>query len=99
MMAVRTAATQLGYVLGATVGGVLIAGTGYAMLGFVLAAGMAVSALLVLRVDDPLERRAGPTPPRLGLAPRSGPRTRRGRSSNTRRHSVPSRTRSSVGSP
>lgn len=66
MMAVRTAATQLGYLLGATVGGALIAGAGYSMLGFVLAAGMAVSALLVLRVDDPLERRAGPAPPRLG---------------------------------
>jgi predicted MFS family arabinose efflux permease len=57
MMAARTAATQLGYLLGAAVGGVLIAGTGYRTLGFVLAAGMAVSALLVLRVDDPRERR------------------------------------------
>ena len=62
MMAVRTAVTQLGYLLGATVGGALIAGAGYATLGFVLAAGMAASALLVLRVNDPLERRAGPTP-------------------------------------
>ncbi len=35
-------------------------------LGFVLAAGMAVSAVLVLRVDDPLEGRAGPVPARSG---------------------------------
>ncbi len=64
MMAARTAATQLGYLLGAAVGGVLIAGTGYRTLGFVLAAGMAVSALLVLRVDDPRERR-GPQQGRI----------------------------------
>ena len=66
MMAARTAATQLGYLLGAAVGGALIAGAGYAALGFVLAAGMAVSAVLVLRVDDPLEGRAGPAPARSG---------------------------------
>jgi len=65
MMAARTAATQLGYLLGAAVGGALIAGAGYGTLGFVLAAGMAVSAVLVLRVDDPLERRADPAPARL----------------------------------
>ena len=53
MMAARTAATQLGYLLGATVGGLLLAGAGYAALGLVLSAGMAVSASLVLRVDDP----------------------------------------------
>ena len=58
MMAARTAATQLGYLLGAIVGGALVAGAGYAVLGFVLAAGMATSALLVLRVDDPLAPRA-----------------------------------------
>jgi predicted MFS family arabinose efflux permease len=59
MMAARTAATQLGYLLGAAVGGALIAWAGYETLGFALAAGMAISAVLVLRVDDPLERRAG----------------------------------------
>jgi len=58
MMAARTGATQLGYLLGAAVGGALIAGAGYGTLGFALAAGMAVSALVVLRVDDPLEGRA-----------------------------------------
>lgn len=55
MMAARTAATQLGYLLGAVIGGVVVAGAGYETLGIVLAIGMAASALLVLRVDDPLE--------------------------------------------
>ena len=64
MMAARTAATQLGYLLGAAVGGALIATAGYGTLGLMLAAGMAVSAVLVLRVEDPLERRAGPAPAR-----------------------------------
>ena len=52
MMAARTAATQLGYLLGAVVGGALISHGGYGMLGIVLAIGMAGSALLILRVDD-----------------------------------------------
>lgn len=58
MMATRTAATQLGYLVGAVVGGAVIAASGYAALGVVLAVGMLGSALLVLRVDDPgrLER-------------------------------------------
>jgi len=56
MMAARTGATQLGYLLGAAVGGVVIAAAGYRALSFVLAAGMAASALLVLRVRDPLRR-------------------------------------------
>jgi predicted MFS family arabinose efflux permease len=60
MMAARTAATQLGYGLGAAVGGAVISGAGYGTLGVVLAAGMAASAVLVLRVDDPRERRARP---------------------------------------
>lgn len=50
MMATRTAATQFGYLLGALVGGAVIATAGYTALGFVLAAGMVVSALLMLRV-------------------------------------------------
>jgi predicted MFS family arabinose efflux permease len=56
MMAARTAATQIGYLLGAIIGGAVIAGPGYATLGFVLAAGMVVSAWLILGVRDPLER-------------------------------------------
>jgi predicted MFS family arabinose efflux permease len=53
MMAIRTAVTQLGYLLGAVVGGTVIAAGGYGALGGVLSAGMAGSALLVLRVRDP----------------------------------------------
>jgi predicted MFS family arabinose efflux permease len=57
MMAARTAATQLGYMLGAVIGGAVIAGPGYGTLGVVLAFGMGMSALLILRVDDPAEAR------------------------------------------
>jgi predicted MFS family arabinose efflux permease len=55
MMAARTATTQLGYLVGALLGGALIAGPGYAALGGVLAGGMVLSAWLVHRVDDPAE--------------------------------------------
>lgn len=58
MMAARTAATQLGYLLGAVIGGAVIASAGFGALGVVLAVGMAGSAVLILRVDDPLERRS-----------------------------------------
>ena len=60
MMAARTAATQLGYLLGAVIGGAVIAGAGYPTLGILLGAGMAASAWLVLRVDDPREAAALP---------------------------------------
>lgn len=53
MMAARTATTQLGYLVGAVLGGALIAGPGYGALGVALAAGMVLSAWLVHRVDDP----------------------------------------------
>jgi predicted MFS family arabinose efflux permease len=56
MMAARTAATQLGYLMGAVIGGAVIAGPGYGALGGVLAVGMVVSAVLVMRVHDPLDR-------------------------------------------
>ena len=51
MMAARTAATQSGYLLGALIGGAVIAGPGYGALGLVLAAIMAASAWLARRVD------------------------------------------------
>jgi predicted MFS family arabinose efflux permease len=60
MMAARTAANQLGYLLGAVVGGTVIAVAGFGALGVVLAATMAVSALLMLRVDDPRETAGRP---------------------------------------
>lgn len=59
MMAARTAATQLGYLLGAVIGGAVLAGPGYGTLGVVLAVAMVASALLVLRVDDPLHATTG----------------------------------------
>ena len=52
MMAARTGATQLGYLIGAIVGGAVIAVSGYGALSIVLSAGMAASAFLVLRVRD-----------------------------------------------
>ena len=63
MMAARTAATQLGYVIGALVGGAVISHGGYGTLGIVLALGMAASGLLILGVDDRLGDRR-PAPPR-----------------------------------
>lgn len=53
MMSARTAATQSGYLVGAVVGGVVIAGPGYRALGGVLAVIMASSAWLVHRVAEP----------------------------------------------
>lgn len=61
MMAARTAAIQLGYLLGAVIGSAVIPGAGYGTLGVVLALGIGVSALLILRVDDPLAATTGPT--------------------------------------
>jgi len=46
-------ANQIGYLVGALVGGTVIAVAGYGAFGVVLAAVMSVSALLILRVDDP----------------------------------------------
>jgi predicted MFS family arabinose efflux permease len=53
MMGARTAGAQLGYTVGAAVGGLVLALADFAVLGLVLSAGMAASALLVLRVSDP----------------------------------------------
>jgi predicted MFS family arabinose efflux permease len=53
MAGARTAVTQLGYFVGAAAGGAVIAVSGYAALGIALGVGMALSALLVLRVWEP----------------------------------------------
>jgi predicted MFS family arabinose efflux permease len=53
MMAARTASAQLGYMIGAAFGGAVLAIADFGTLAFVLLVGMALSALLVLRVDDP----------------------------------------------
>ena len=57
MMAARTVSAQLGYMIGAVAGGVVLAIAGFGTLGLVLFAGMAFSALLVARVSDPAHRR------------------------------------------
>lgn len=53
MMAGRTASAQLGYMLGAAGGGLVLALADFGTLGFVLFAGMACSAALIVRVRDP----------------------------------------------
>jgi len=70
MMAARTAANQIGYLLGALIGGTVITIAGYRAFGIVLAAGMATSALLMLRVHDPASRarRVGSAATRAGTA-------------------------------
>jgi len=55
MAGARTAVTQLGYLLGAAGGGAVIAVSGYAALGLALGVGMALSAVLVLRVWEPAQ--------------------------------------------
>jgi predicted MFS family arabinose efflux permease len=57
MMAARTVSAQLGYMVGAVAGGVVLAVAGFGTLGLVLFAGMAVSAVLVARVSDPTHPR------------------------------------------
>ena len=53
MMGARTASAQLGYLIGAVVGGAVLAVADFAALGVVLFAGMALSAFLLSRVSDP----------------------------------------------
>lgn len=53
MMAGRTASAQLGYMLGAAGGGLVLAVADFGTLGFVLCTGMACSAALIVRVRDP----------------------------------------------
>jgi predicted MFS family arabinose efflux permease len=52
MMAARTASAQLGYMIGAAAGGIVLAVAGFGALGWMLFAGMTLSALLVSRVRD-----------------------------------------------
>ena len=53
MMAARTTSAQLGYTVGALLGGLVLAVAGFGALGFVLLIGMAFSALLIARVKEP----------------------------------------------
>ena len=59
MMGARTASAQLGYMIGAAGGGLVLALADFATLGFVLFAGMAFAAYLLSRVTDPYARRRG----------------------------------------
>jgi predicted MFS family arabinose efflux permease len=52
MMAARTTSSQLGYMVGAVLGGVVLALSGFDALGWILLAGMALSALLISRVGE-----------------------------------------------
>ncbi len=52
MMAARTVSAQLGYMIGAVAGGIVLAVAGFGALGWMLFAGMTLSALLVGRVRD-----------------------------------------------
>ncbi len=56
VMGARTASAQLGYMVGAAGGGLVLAIGGFGTLGFVLFAGMAFSALLLSRVGAPTAR-------------------------------------------
>ena len=58
MMGARTASAQLGYMIGAAGGGLVIALWGFGALGFVLFAGMAIAAFLLSRVRDPWAERS-----------------------------------------
>lgn len=53
MMAARTTSAQLGYTIGAMLGGLVLAVADFGVLGFVLLVGMAFSALLIARVEEP----------------------------------------------
>jgi DHA1 family bicyclomycin/chloramphenicol resistance-like MFS transporter len=53
MMGARTSAAQLGYMVGAAGGGLVLALWGFGALGFLLFAGMACSGLLLAGVHDP----------------------------------------------
>ena len=53
MMAARTASAQFGYMVGAMLGGIVLAVADFGTLGFVLLGGLGLSALLVLRVHEP----------------------------------------------
>lgn len=74
IMAARTAITQLGYLIGAIVGGAVLTALGWQAFALALLAGMALSAAVVLGVADPSEgatRRGHGTQP-AGVDERSG---------------------------
>lgn len=65
MMGARTASAQLGYMIGAAGGGLVLAMADFGTLGFVLFAGMAFAAWLLSQVGDPKARRRAAVRERL----------------------------------
>jgi predicted MFS family arabinose efflux permease len=63
MMAARTASAQFGYMVGALLGGIVLAVSGFGSLGFFLLGGIALSGLLILRVEEPERPQARPARP------------------------------------
>jgi predicted MFS family arabinose efflux permease len=63
IMTAQAAVTQLGYLIGAVTGATTLGAWGYAALGLVLGGASLVSAVLITRVVDPLQR-ADPSPAR-----------------------------------
>jgi predicted MFS family arabinose efflux permease len=52
MMAARTLAVQVGYMIGAATGGAAVATAGYGALGAIMVAGMTLSAVAMATVPD-----------------------------------------------
>ena len=50
MMAARTGATQIGYLIGASIGGLILDASGFGALGVLMIFGMAASALVMAGV-------------------------------------------------
>jgi predicted MFS family arabinose efflux permease len=65
MMGARTASAQLGYMIGAAGGGLVLALADFGTLGFVLFGGMVLAGWLISRVTDPQARRRGAIRERL----------------------------------
>jgi predicted MFS family arabinose efflux permease len=63
MMVARSASAQFGYMVGALLGGVVLALADFGALGFVLLGGLALSAFLVLRVREPAVSAGTPVAP------------------------------------
>lgn len=60
MMAARTGAVQIGYLIGAFVGGMIVDSAGFGGLGVLMVVGMAISAMVMAGV--PSQRSSPPTP-------------------------------------
>lgn len=59
MMAARTAAVQVGYLIGAAIGGIALDVAGYGMVGLIMLVGMAGSAIVMRGVPSRTERISG----------------------------------------